>query len=82
MHGMSNWGGFKHGLPMRQTQLPRIRKRIYAAAALLLCMTMIGTLGFYIVADDHDAQEITDAFRNRLGEWAKPKPSPSPAAPL
>lgn len=33
----------------------------------------------YIVADDHDAQEITDAFRNRLGEWAKPKPSPSPA---
>ena len=28
----------------------------------------------YIVADDHDAQEITDAFRNQLGEWAKPKP--------
>ena len=27
----------------------------------------------YIVADDHDAQEITDAFRNQLGEWAKPK---------
>jgi len=27
----------------------------------------------YIVADDHDAQEITDAFRNRLGEWAKAK---------
>jgi len=22
----------------------------------------------YIVADDHDAQEITDAFRNQLGE--------------
>ncbi len=26
----------------------------------------------YIVADDHDAQEITDAFRNQLGEWARP----------
>jgi len=34
----------------------------------------------YIVADDHDAQEITDAFRNRLGEWAKPKPSPTPTS--
>ena len=27
----------------------------------------------YIVADDHDATEITDAFRNQLGEWARPK---------
>ena len=27
----------------------------------------------YIVADDHDAQEITDAFRNQLGDWATPK---------
>ena len=27
----------------------------------------------YIVADDHDAQEITDAFRNQLGAWAQPK---------
>ena len=26
----------------------------------------------YIVSDDHDAQEITSAFRNQLGEWAKP----------
>lgn len=26
----------------------------------------------YIVADDFDAQEITNAFRNQLGEWAKP----------
>ena len=26
----------------------------------------------YIVADDHDAQAITSAFRNQLGEWAKP----------
>ena len=40
----------------------------------------------YIVADDHDAQEITNAFRNRLGEWAKsalptqqPAPAPTPA---
>jgi len=30
----------------------------------------------YIVADDHDAQEITNAFRNQLGEWAKPKVLP------
>lgn len=36
----------------------------------------------YIVADDHDAQEITNAFRNRLGEWAKPKPFPAPDKPL
>lgn len=28
----------------------------------------------YIVADDHDATEITNAFRNQLGEWAQPKP--------
>jgi general secretion pathway protein D len=34
----------------------------------------------YIVADDHDAQEITNAFRNRLGDWAKPK-APAPAGP-
>lgn len=34
----------------------------------------------YIVADDHDAQEITDAFRNQLGDWAKPKPSVMPPA--
>ncbi len=26
----------------------------------------------YIVADDHDAVEITNAFRNQLGAWAKP----------
>lgn len=32
----------------------------------------------YIVADDHDAQEITDAFRNRLGEWAQTKTQPAP----
>ncbi|MDO9320527.1 MAG: potassium channel family protein [Pseudomonas sp.] len=65
MHGMPNWGGHKHGLPMRQTQLPRIRKRIYAAAALLLCMTMIGTLGFYIVADDLQAS-FSDALHMTL----------------
>ncbi len=34
----------------------------------------------YIVADDHDAQEITDAFRNQLGEWARPKPPAQPPA--
>lgn len=31
----------------------------------------------YIVADDHDAQEITDAFRNQLGEWAQAKTPPA-----
>ena len=31
----------------------------------------------YIVADDHDAQEITNAFRNQLGEWAKPNTPPA-----
>ena len=34
----------------------------------------------YIVADDHDAQEITNAFRNRLGLWARPKTPEIPAA--
>lgn len=27
----------------------------------------------YIVADDHDAQAVTDAFRKQLGPWAQPK---------
>lgn len=36
----------------------------------------------YIVADDHDAQEITSAFRNQLGEWAKPKALPLIEKPL
>lgn len=30
----------------------------------------------YIVADDHDAQAVTDAFRNQLGEWAHSKNTP------
>jgi len=34
----------------------------------------------YIVADDHDAQEITQAFRNQLGNWAHPKATAIPAA--
>ena len=34
----------------------------------------------YIVADDHDAKEITDAFRNRLGDWARPGIPPKPLA--
>lgn len=33
----------------------------------------------YIVADDHDAQEITDAFRNQLGDWARPRGLTQPA---
>jgi general secretion pathway protein D len=28
----------------------------------------------YIIADDKDAVEVTEAFRNALGEWAKTKP--------
>ncbi|MDP2829635.1 MAG: secretin N-terminal domain-containing protein [Sulfuricellaceae bacterium] len=42
----------------------------------------------YIVADDHDAQEITDAFRNQLGEWANtrvpsaPPPKKASSPPL
>ncbi len=46
----------------------------------------------YIISDDHDAQEITDAFRNRLGDWARSatpplimkavKPVAKPDAPL
>ena len=31
----------------------------------------------YIVADDHDAVEITNAFRNQLGAWAKPPIKPA-----
>ena len=32
----------------------------------------------YIVADDHDAAAITDAFRNQLGDWARALPAPAP----
>lgn len=32
----------------------------------------------YIVADDFDAQAVTDAFRNQLGAWAHPKSTPAP----
>lgn len=30
----------------------------------------------YIIADDHDATAITEAFRNQLGDWARNMPSP------
>lgn len=41
----------------------------------------------YIVADDHDAQAVTEAFRRQLGPWARtrgvqleqPQPGPGPA---
>jgi general secretion pathway protein D len=33
----------------------------------------------YILADDHDAQEITGAFRNQLGAWAQPQPKATQA---
>ncbi len=52
-------------LPMRRTQLPRILQRIYAAAALLLCMTAIGTFGFYITAADERAN-FSDALHMTL----------------
>jgi voltage-gated potassium channel len=65
MLGLPNWGSSKQYLPMRLTQLPRIRKRIYAAAALLLLMTVIGTLGFYIIADDQQAN-FSDALHMTL----------------
>lgn len=35
----------------------------------------------YIVADDHDAQEITRAFRGQLGAWAQPTPTHSAPSP-
>ena len=36
----------------------------------------------YIVADDHDAKAITEAFRNRLGGWAQGKvPAPLISTP-
>jgi general secretion pathway protein D len=35
----------------------------------------------YIIADDHDAQEITQAFRSRLGPWALAPAAASPASP-
>jgi len=34
----------------------------------------------YIIADDKDAQAITDAFRERLGDWAKPAAPKVPAS--
>lgn len=46
--------------PGRQTQLPRIRARIYAAAGVLLGMVVIGTLGFYAMGEDHTSW--SDAF--------------------
>lgn len=34
----------------------------------------------YIIADDTDAAAVTDAFRKRLGEWAKVQPKAAPDA--
>jgi voltage-gated potassium channel len=52
-------------LPTRRTQLPRILQRIYAAALLLLCMTVVGSLGFYITAADEQAN-FSDALHMTL----------------
>ena len=62
--GLPHWRQAKHHLPMRRTQLPRILQRIYAAAALLLCMTLLGTLGFYLVADEQAT--LSDALHMTL----------------
>jgi general secretion pathway protein D len=35
----------------------------------------------YIVADDHDAKAITDAFRNQLGDWARAPDTPAKPTP-
>lgn len=47
-------------IPMRATQLPRIRKRIHAAWLLLLLMQLLGTAGFYIM--DNAPASLSDAF--------------------
>lgn len=65
MNGVPNWPQAKSRLPVRRTQLPRILQRIYAAAALLLFMTTLGTLGFYFVADDARAS-FSDALHMTL----------------
>jgi general secretion pathway protein D len=36
----------------------------------------------YIISDDKDAHAITDAFRERLGDWAKPSALTTPVKPL
>ncbi|MDO8890554.1 MAG: secretin N-terminal domain-containing protein [Sulfurimicrobium sp.] len=36
----------------------------------------------YIVADDHDAIAVTEAFRKQLGPWAQYRPAPAGKAPL
>jgi general secretion pathway protein D len=36
----------------------------------------------YIISDDKDAQAITDAFRERLGDWAKPSALTTPVKPV
>lgn len=50
--------------PMRATQLPRIRKRIVIAALLLTLMHLIGTLGFYLGADE--PVSLSDALHMSL----------------
>jgi len=50
--------------PMRATQLPRIRKRIVIAALLLVLMQVIGTLGFYLEADE--SVTLSDAMHMSL----------------
>ncbi|HEY6853263.1 MAG TPA: hypothetical protein VI139_03380, partial [Gemmatimonadales bacterium] len=32
----------------------------------------------YIIEDDNDAQAVTDAFRNQLGDWARQRTPASP----
>lgn len=38
----------------------------------------------YVIADDHDAEAVTDAFKKQLGGWAQtmPQPMPQPVQPI
>ena len=42
----------RHRHSQRRTQLPRILRRIYYAAGLLLALTVLGTGGFYLAGGD------------------------------
>ncbi|MDP2199696.1 MAG: secretin N-terminal domain-containing protein [Sulfurimicrobium sp.] len=57
-------------------QLFRTNSDTEAKTELLVLITT------YIVADDHDATAVTDAFRKQLGPWAQDRPGPDGKAPL
>ena len=57
-------------------QLFRTNNNTEAKTELLVLITP------YIVADDHDARAVTEAFRKQLGPWAQFKPRPAEGAPV